>query len=158
MRKPALIDRTRLECAGTVLTAQLALEHGLACNLAGGTHHAHRSFGSGFTILNDLAVAAARIRATTEVRRVAIVDLDVHQGDGTAAIFADEPDVFTMSMHCGKNFPFRKQVSDLDVDVEVGTGDIDYLRLLRGALEQVFAFKPDLGGVRTYLVGPSWLS
>ena len=135
--KPELIERTQLEVAGTVLTAKLALRHGLACNCAGGTHHAHRGHGSGFTILNDLAVAAAWARREGGVRRVAIVDLDVHQGDGTAAIFADEPDVFTFSMHCGKNFPFRKSASDLDVDVPPGTTDGAYLSLLREALPEV---------------------
>ena len=93
MRQSALKQRTRLECAGTVLTADLALRHGLAANLGGGTHHAHASFGSGFTILNDLAIAAAWAREHTHVQRVAVVDLDVHQGDGTAAIFADDPKV-----------------------------------------------------------------
>ena len=135
--KPELIERTQLEVAGTVLTAELALRHGLACNCAGGTHHAHRGHGSGFTILNDLAVAAAWARREGGVRRVAIIDLDVHQGDGTAAIFADEPDVFTFSMHCGKNFPFRKSVSDLDLDVPPGTTDGAYLTLLREALPEV---------------------
>lgn len=127
----ALVERTRLEAAGTVLTAELALRHGLAANLAGGTHHAHADFGSGFCILNDLAVtAAAALRgdlerghgggsaargggggapaASVRVRRVAIVDLDVHQGDGTATLFADEPRVHTCSVHCADNFPFRK--------------------------------------------------
>lgn len=103
MRTQSLIDRTRLECAGTVLTAQLALRHGLAANLAGGTHHAHRDFGSGFTILNDLAVTASWVRTHTDVERVAAVDLDVHQGDGTAAIFAGDDHVFTFSMHAGSH-------------------------------------------------------
>ena len=145
LQKPALIQRTKLECAGTVRAAQLALEHGMACNVAGGTHHAHRDFGSGFTILNDLAIAAVWARRHGWARRIAIVDLDVHQGDGTASIFASEPEVFTLSMHCGKNFPFRKAVSDLDVDVPVGTSDSAYLAMLRAALPAALRdFRPDL--------------
>jgi acetoin utilization deacetylase AcuC-like enzyme len=129
-RKPELILRTRLECSGTVRAVQLALQHGLAANAAGGTHHAHVDFGSGFTTLNDL---------------VAIVDLDVHQGDGTAAIFADDPDVYTFSMHCGRNFPFRKSASDMDIDLEAGTGDEIYLSKLRAALHHVLdTVQPDL--------------
>ena len=143
-RRSPLIARTRLECSGTVRTVQLALEHGLAANLAGGTHHAHHDFGSGFTILNDLAIAATWARGHTSVRRVAVVDLDVHQGDGTAAIFRNDDDTFTMSMHCGANFPFRKQASDLDVDVPRGTGDRGYLQMLREHLPAVLAWGPDL--------------
>ena len=133
-KKEGLVLRTRLECAGTVKTVQLALQQGLAAHLAGGTHHAHAAFGSGFTILNDLAIAARWAQAHTSVRRVLVVDLDVHQGDGTAALFAGDPSVFTFSMHCGTNFPFRKQASDLDVDVPKGTADAGYLTLLRGTL------------------------
>ena len=134
---PALIERTKLEVAGTVLATKLALRHGIACNCAGGTHHAHRTHGSGFTILNDLAVASAWARRELGVERVAIIDLDVHQGDGTAAIFAAVPQVFTFSMHCGKNFPFRKCASDLDLDLPPGTGDAEYLARLRDALPTV---------------------
>ena len=133
-RTPALIQRTLLEVSGTVRTAELAMRHGLAANLAGGTHHAHRGFGSGFTILNDLAVTAAWARTHAGLQRVAIVDLDVHQGDGTATIFQETPDVFTFSMHCGANFPFRKARSDWDIDVPRGAGDAEFLRLLEGAL------------------------
>ena len=134
---PALIERTKLEVAGTVLATKLALSHGIACNCAGGTHHAHRTHGSGFTILNDLAVASAWARRELGVERVAIIDLDVHQGDGTASIFAAVPQVFTFSMHCGKNFPFRKCASDLDLDLPPGTGDAEYLARLRDALPTV---------------------
>ena len=145
MQKPGLIQRTVLECSGTVLTAELALRHGLAANVAGGTHHAHRDFGSGFTILNDLAVAAQWARDHANVQRVAVVDLDVHQGDGTAALFHSDPDVFTFSMHCGANFPFRKSPSDWDVDVPRGTADGAYMALLREALPTILAdFQPDL--------------
>ncbi|CAI7887528.1 unnamed protein product, partial [Closterium sp. NIES-53] len=210
--------------AGTLETAQLALEHGLACSTAGGTHHAFRAHGSGYCILNDLAVTAACLTAsslhppppssplpppplaaalsptqealmqsqtqtpslplvlpaapsavaravgegeqeddvwrellegaeggggeravTKRVQRVAVVDLDVHQGDGTAAILSACPSVFTFSMHCGANFPSTKQSSDLDVDVPEGTGDAQYLSLLAHHLPSVLAsFRPDL--------------
>ncbi|GIV77553.1 histone deacetylase [Litorilinea aerophila] len=142
---PGLVHRSRTAVGGTVLTAELALQHGLACNTAGGTHHAHRDFGSGFCIFNDLAVAARYVRRQGLARRVLIVDLDVHQGDGTAAIFQDDPTVFTFSMHCGRNFPFRKQCSDLDIALPVGMEDGAYLatlgRILPDLLSQV---RPDL--------------
>jgi acetoin utilization deacetylase AcuC-like enzyme len=140
-----LVNRTLTAVGGTLLTAQLALQHGLACNLAGGTHHAHADFGSGFCIFNDLAVAVAELLAIGRVDQVLILDLDVHQGDGTARIFEDEPRVFTCSMHCGKNFPARKADSDLDIDLPIGTGDDVYLARLRetlpGLIERV---EPDL--------------
>ena len=149
---PALVQRTCTAVGGTVLTARLALEHGLACNTAGGTHHAHADFGSGYCIFNDLAVAARVMQQEGRVARVLIVDLDVHQGDGTAAIFANDPSVFTFSIHCGKNFPFRKQTSDLDIDLPPGTGDERYLAQLNAALGKLLdAVKPNLvlydGGV-----------
>ena len=145
-RKPELILRTILECKGTVKTVELALEQGLSANLAGGTHHAHSDFGSGFTILNDLAVAAAWARRHAGVERVAIIDLDVHQGDGTASIFEADEKVFTCSMHCGANFPFRKASSDMDIDVPRGTTDDEYLRILADdALPTILGTaKPDL--------------
>jgi len=140
-----LVRRTLLECSGTVRAAELAMEHGMACNLAGGTHHAHRDFGSGFCILNDLAVAARRLQARGLARRVMVVDLDVHQGDGTAAIFAGDDSVYTMSVHCGKNFPFRKQRSDLDLDAPPGMGDEAYLALVADVLPRALAAaRPDL--------------
>ena len=137
--------RARAANAGTVLTARLALEHGLACNTAGGSHHAFAGYGSGFCVFNDVAVAARVLLAEGLVERVMVVDLDVHQGDGTAAIFAGEARVFTFSMHCRTNFPLRKQTSDLDLALEAGLGDDAYLRLLAahlpGLLEDV---RPDL--------------
>ncbi len=132
---PGLVRRTVTAVGGTVRTAELALEHGLAANCAGGTHHAHRGFGSGFCIFNDLAVAAAEMLHRGEVAQVLIIDLDVHHGDGTATIFADKTSrlgsrVFTFSMHCGKNFPSRKPPSDLDVALPAGLDDHAYLDVL----------------------------
>ena len=127
---PGLVQRTRTAVGGTILTARLALKHGLACNLAGGTHHAHPGFGSGFCIFNDLAVTAAFLRRHGLARHVLIVDLDVHHGDGTATAFADVPEVFTFSVHCRKNFPSRKPPSDLDIALPEGYGDEAYLATL----------------------------
>ena len=142
---PALVKRTRTAVGGTILTSQLALKHGLACNTAGGTHHAFTDFGSGFCIFNDLAVSTRVIQQMGLAQKVLIVDLDVHQGDGTAAIFKDDPTVFTFSMHCQKNFPFRKQQSDLDVPLPEGMADNDYLHTLAEHLPAVLVnFKPDL--------------
>lgn len=130
---------------GTILTAKLALEHGLACNTAGGSHHAFADQGSGFCVFNDVAVAATLLMAEGKVERVLIIDLDVHQGDGTAKIFEDEPAVFTFSMHCRTNFPARKQQSDLDLALEPHTGDDDYLQRLREVLPGILAEqRPDL--------------
>lgn len=142
---PALVKRTRTAVGGTILTARLALDHGLACNTAGGTHHAHRSFGSGYCIFNDLAIAARLMLEEGRARRILIVDLDVHQGDGTAAIFADDPAVFTFSMHCGENFPLRKCPSDLDVPLPAGLGDAAFLAQLRRHLPPLLdRCRPDL--------------
>lgn len=142
---PQLVERTRVECGGTVLAARLALRHGLACNLGGGTHHAHYDFGSGFTILNDLAIAARQVQHDQPGARVLIVDLDVHQGDGTAAIFERDPTVFTYSAHCGANFPFRKQTSDFDLDLPKGTSDGAYLDAIRATLPPILDdFRPHL--------------
>jgi len=122
-----LVQRTWLAVGGTVLTARLALHHGLACHLAGGTHHAFPSHGSGFCIFNDCAVAARVLLQEGAVHQVMVIDLDVHQGDATAAIFADEPRVFTVSAHCASNFPLHKQRSDVDLPLADGLGDDDYL-------------------------------
>jgi acetoin utilization deacetylase AcuC-like enzyme len=142
---PGVATRSRAANAGTVLTGRLALTHGLACNTAGGSHHAFAGYGSGFCVFNDVAVASAVLLREGSVERVMVVDLDVHQGDGTAAIFEDDPRVFTFSMHCRTNFPLRKQRSDLDVALEAGLEDEAYLRLLAahlpGLLEDV---RPDL--------------
>lgn len=132
-----LVRRTKAAVGGAVFTARLALRHGLACNTAGGTHHAHKSRGSGFCIFNDLAVAARMVQQTEAVNRVLIVDCDVHQGDGTAALFQGDPSVFTYSIHCRTNFPFEKQTSDRDVELEPGTGNDGYMKALRSTLPGV---------------------
>ena len=141
----ALVTRTRTALGGTILAARLALEHGLAANTAGGTHHAHASFGSGFCIFNDIAVAARVMQQEGRAQKVLLVDLDVHQGDGSATIFQGDDSVFTFSMHCQKNFPFRKQPGDLDVGLAGGLGDDDYLRTLAGYLPDLLTqVNPDL--------------
>ncbi|WP_048305736.1 histone deacetylase [Halomonas sp. PR-M31] len=140
-----LVERTRLEVGGTLLTVEAALENGLACNTAGGTHHAHADAASGYCLLNDLAVAAAHALARRWVKRILIVDLDVHQGDGTALIFRDDDRVFTFSMHGAENFPARKQQSDLDVPLPRGTKDEDYLAILDAHLSKLLdQIAPDL--------------
>ncbi|WP_218082464.1 histone deacetylase family protein [Anthocerotibacter panamensis] len=142
---PALVQRTCTAVGGTILTARLALAHGLACNTAGGTHHAFPDFGAGFCIFNDLAVTARLLCAEGLVQRVLIVDLDVHQGDGTAFIFQEDARVFTFSMHCAANFPLHKQASDLDVPLPVGMTDKEYLKTLNQHLPRLLReFQPDL--------------
>lgn len=142
---PALVNRTCIAVGGTILTARLALECGLACNTAGGTHHAFPSYGSGFCIFNDIAIAAQVLLSEGIVQKILIVDLDVHQGDGTAFIFQDELRVFTFSMHCGINFPGTKQKSDLDVPLPEGMEDDAYLQTLDNYLPDLLSeTKPDL--------------
>ena len=154
-----LVRRTCIAPMGTLLTAQLALKHGIACHLAGGTHHAHYDFGSGFCILNDLAITARALHAGGLVKRVLIFDCDVHQGDGTAAILAGDPDLFTCSIHCEKNFPTRKSRSDLDVGLPVGLEDDGYLAVVEETLSDLLRqLQPDLvlydAGVDVYAGDP----
>lgn len=139
-----LVTRTRASTGGAVAAARASLEDGISGQLAGGTHHAHRDFGAGYCIYNDQSVAALWAIETGAVSRVAIVDLDVHQGDGTAAILGRHASAFVFSMHGEKNFPFRKYDSDLDVPLPDGTADGAYLRALAEHLPAVFAFRPDL--------------
>lgn len=151
-----LVKRTCIAVAGTILTAQLALKLGLCCNCAGGTHHAFPSFGSGFCIFNDLAIAAQVLLQQDLVKKILIVDLDVHQGDGTAVIFQNNPAVFTFSMHCDANFPSQKQRSDLDIPLPVGLDDEGYLQILAQYLPDLLSeVKPDLvlydAGVDTHV-------
>ena len=142
---PALVNRTCTAVGGTILTAQLALKHGLACNTAGGTHHAFPSYGSGFCIFNDLAIASRVLQQLGLAQKILILDLDVHQGDGTAFIFQDDDSVFTFSMHCEVNFPGTKQKSDLDVPLPQGMDDEAYLQTLAKYLPDLLCdFQPDL--------------
>lgn len=131
-----LIRRVRLSSAGTLLAARLAMEHGVACNGAGGSHHAAHAAGSGYCVFNDVAVAAAALVSEGAANKVLVIDLDVHQGDGTAQIFARQPAVFTLSVHAEKNFPARKKPSNLDAPLPDGTDDAAYLQALAAALEQ----------------------
>ncbi|MDJ0576931.1 MAG: histone deacetylase, partial [Xenococcaceae cyanobacterium MO_234.B1] len=141
----ALARRTRIAVGGTILTAQLALKQGFACNTAGGTHHAFPNYGSGFCIFNDMAIACKVLLEQGLVEKILIVDLDVHQGDGTAYIFHNDPRVFTFSMHCEANFPGKKQQSDLDIPLPVGMDDDGYLQILAKHLPDLLSeVKPDL--------------
>lgn len=140
-----LVRRSWLAVGGTLLTTRLALSHGLACHLAGGTHHAFASYGSGFCIFNDVAVAARQLLAEGCVGQVMVIDLDVHQGDGTAALFVDDPRVFTFSAHGASNFPLRKQTSDHDLPLADGTDDGAYLRAVAAVLPDLLdEVRPDL--------------
>ncbi len=141
----ALVRRSRASVGGTLAAARIALVDGLAGNLAGGTHHAHRDFGSGFCVWNDLAVTAATLLAEGAVERVLVFDADVHQGDGTAAIFGAEPRVFTASLHGARNFPFVKPPSDLDVELADGADDDVVLAAIDRAIATIAArFTPQL--------------
>jgi acetoin utilization deacetylase AcuC-like enzyme len=137
--------RAQLASAGSVLAARLALDHGIACNTAGGSHHARRAQGAGFCTFNDVGVAASLLLAETDVEQILVVDLDVHQGDGTADIFRSEARVFTFSMHGERNYPASKIPSDLDIGLPDGTGDDSYMTILREALPVLDRrFRPDL--------------
>ncbi len=140
----AMVERSRRSAGATLAACRAALAEGWAANLAGGTHHAFRDRGEGFCVFNDAAVAALAMRAEGRVERVAIVDCDVHQGNGTASILANRADCFTFSIHGARNFPFDKETSDLDVELPDGTGDEAYLAALDDALALVFRHQPDL--------------
>jgi acetoin utilization deacetylase AcuC-like enzyme len=141
----ALVERSYRAVGGTCEAADAALAHGVAINLAGGTHHAFPDHGEGFCVFNDVAVAVRRLLRDGRVRRCAIVDLDVHQGNGTHAIFAGEERVFTFSMHGRRNYPFSRVAGTLDVELEDGTGDAEYLARLAESLPEVLArAMPDL--------------
>jgi len=133
----ALWHRSRLAAAGTLLASRTALVEGLAANLAGGTHHAFADHGEGFCVVNDVAVATVRLRSEAAIERAVIIDLDVHQGNGTAAIFEQTPEVFTFSMHGERNYPLAKMRSDRDVPLHDGVGDAEYLATLRHHLPEV---------------------
>src|SRR2546423_2289785 len=141
----ALVARSRASVFGTVAAALVALREGISGNLAGGTHHASADRGSGFCVFNDIAVAARALQREGVIERALVVDLDVHQGDGTAAIFAADESVFTFSMHGAKNFPFRKQRSSLDLELPDGCEDAEYLEALRKHLpEALERARPDI--------------
>ena len=140
----AVARRAFLAAAGTLLAARLALETGLACNMAGGSHHAGPEGGAGYCVFNDVAVAARALLDEGRVARILVLDADVHQGDGTAEIFAAEPRVLTVSLHAEKNFPARKARSDLDLPLPDNLGDAAYLEMLAHALARAEAFAPDL--------------
>lgn len=141
---PEFVKRVRASTGGTLAAAREALSEGYSAQLAGGTHHAHYDFGSGYCVFNDFAVTANVLLKEQLVNRIAIVDLDVHQGDGNASLLADNPDVFVFSMHGAKNFPSRKHQSDIDIELPDGCCDGDYLDHLARALPLVRQFMPDL--------------
>jgi acetoin utilization deacetylase AcuC-like enzyme len=136
--------RSQATMGGAVAAARSALQDGVSGQLAGGTHHAHFSFGAGYCVFNDFAIVAVTLLAEGRARRIAIIDLDVHQGDGNAAILGSRKDIFILSMHGAKNFPFQKEKSTLDVELPDGVKDGDYLRALSEHLFAVWAFRPDL--------------
>ena len=151
-----MVERARRSVGATISAARTAMKEGVAANLAGGTHHAYADKGGGFCVFNDVAVAARLLQAEVARTRksplqVAVIDLDVHQGNGTASIFRHDPSVFTMSMHGAKNFPFRKEASDIDIDLPDGCTDEVYLAQLQDALAQLEAdYSP---GLVFYLAG-----
>ena len=136
---PALVERSYRAAGGTLEAATFATEHGIAMNLAGGTHHAFPSHGEGFCVFNDSAIAIRALQRDRRIRRGLVVDLDVHQGNGTHAVFAGDESVFTFSMHGGKNYPYHKVAGCLDVELSDGTGDEAYLELLSRSLPDAIA-------------------
>ena len=141
---PTLVDRGRRSVGGTLSALLWALSHGAAGHIAGGTHHAFADRGEGFCLFNDIAVAIAVARRDHGIKRVAVIDLDVHQGNGTAHIFAADRDVFTLSLHGAKNYPFHKERSSLDVELADAIGDNEYIAKLDEALPAIRAFSPEL--------------
>ena len=132
----AMVERCRRTCGGTLGAARIALQEGIAVNLAGGTHHATRDHGEGYCVFNDSPVAARALQAEGRIRRAIVIDCDVHQGNGTADICTGDDSIFTFSIHGEKNFPFRKIMGDLDIGLPDGTGDDDDLAILEVALER----------------------
>jgi acetoin utilization deacetylase AcuC-like enzyme len=147
----ALVRRSRASAQGTLTAARIAIRDGVAINLAGGTHHAFPDRGEGYCVLNDIAIAIRCLQRDAWMQRMAVIDCDVHQGNGTAAIFANEPDVYTFSMHGANNFPLVKVPGSLDIGLPDGTGDEEYLRNLETAVPRILAeFRP---GLVFYLAG-----
>ncbi|MCL4295088.1 MAG: histone deacetylase [Anaerolineae bacterium] len=148
---PEMVERSRRSAGATIAACRAALEDGFAANLAGGTHHAFPGSGQGFCVFNDSAIAARAMQAEGRARRIVIIDCDVHQGNGTAAILAGDPTIFTFSIHGAKNFPFHKEQSDLDVELEDETDDATYLAALeQGLCQALGGAQPDMA---IYLAG-----
>jgi acetoin utilization deacetylase AcuC-like enzyme len=141
---PGLVERSRRSVGGTLGAARHALRDGVSVNLAGGTHHAYADRGEGFCVFNDVAVAARALQAEGRARRLAVLDLDVHQGNGTAAIFRHDDSVFTLSVHGAHNYPFRKERSDRDVGLPDGAGDEPFLEAVEQGVAQALATAPEL--------------
>jgi acetoin utilization deacetylase AcuC-like enzyme len=141
---PALVRRSFLAISGTINAARSALAGGVSSNLAGGTHHAFPDRGEGFCVLNDVAVAVRVLQRENLANRFLVIDCDVHQGNGTAFIFQDEPDVFTFSMHGAKNYPLFKENSSLDIELPDKTSDAEFLETLNEALPRIFLNEPDI--------------
>jgi acetoin utilization deacetylase AcuC-like enzyme len=140
-----LLERSVCSVGGTLAATEHALRHGYGINLAGGTHHAFADRGEGFCVFNDLAIASRKVRLEGLAKKILIVDLDVHQGNGTAKIFEDEANVFTLSVHGERNYPFVKEKSDLDIGLPDGVDDAGYLEVLSSHLPNIFdSFEPDL--------------
>lgn len=140
----ALVEREVIIADGTIKASQFALDNGIAMNIAGGTHHAYSDRGEAFCLLNDQAIGARYLLDTTAVKKVLIVDLDVHQGNGTAEIFSEDERVFTFSMHGKGNYPFKKEQSDLDIPLENGVEDAEYLSILKATLPKLLdSVRPD---------------
>ncbi|MFP4323690.1 MAG: histone deacetylase [Anaerolineales bacterium] len=142
---PGMVERSRRSVGATMAAARSALAEGLAANLAGGTHHAHYASGGGFCVFNDAVVALRALQAEGRITQALILDADVHQGDGTAALCHDDPSIFTLSIHGAKNYPFHKPPSDLDIGLPDGAGDAVYLDALQTGVSQAFAaITPDI--------------
>jgi acetoin utilization deacetylase AcuC-like enzyme len=134
---PSVRQRSFVATGGTILAAELALNKGLACNTAGGSHHAFANAGNGYCVFNDVAVAAKKLIAKKSIKNILIFDLDVHQGDGTAKIFENDKNVFTLSIHSKKNYPLNKQLSNLDIELDEGVMDDEYLEIVFNTLEEM---------------------
>ena len=136
---PGLVERSRRSVGATIAVSRAALEDGIAASLAGGTHHAYPDHGEGYCVFNDVAVAVRTLQLEQRITRALIIDLDVHQGNGTAAIFTGDPTVFTFSVHGEKNFPFHKEISDLDIALPDGSGDATYLEAVEKGMRLALA-------------------